>query len=58
MTVVQKCESTTVMKDNKKITAGKKEMYHRDENVTNIALVCGSCRSSALFFGIIIPLNE
>jgi hypothetical protein len=40
------------MKDNKKITAGRKEMYHREENVMNMALVCSS---RALFFGIIIP---
>lgn len=50
-----KCASPTVMKENKKITAGRKEMYHREENVMNMALVCSSCRSSALFVGIIIP---
>jgi hypothetical protein len=41
--MVQKCASTTVMKDNAKITAGRKEMYHWEENVTNMALVCSSC---------------
>jgi hypothetical protein len=58
MRVIQQCESTTVMKDNIKITAGRKEMYHREENVMNMAPVCSSCRSSTLFFRIIIPLNE
>jgi hypothetical protein len=58
MTVVQKCEGTTAMEDNAKLTAGRKEMYHREENVTNMAFVCSSCTSRTLFFGIIIPLNE
>jgi hypothetical protein len=46
------------MKDNAKITAGRKEMYHREENVMNMAPVCSSYRSSTLFLGITIPLNE
>jgi len=58
MTVVQQCGSTAVMKDNAKITAGRKEIYRREENVMNMAPVCSSYRSSTLFFRNIIPMNE